>query len=154
MDKRLITAVLAAAGLLTVIAAGIIIYRLNPVVAAEDAPLVNSYWAVVEMDGKKFVMHENMAREPHMVLRIDDHRLSGFSGCNTIMGRYALDGETLTFPDGIAMTRMACPVGMETERAFSDVLQRTTTWSIKGETLSLLDEDGAVIGVFERRLMP
>lgn len=125
----------------------------RPGTSAEDAPLINSYWALTAIDGDGFMMPEGMAREPHFVLHTEDNRVAGFAGCNRITGTYTLNGESLTFPGGMAMTRMACPVGMDTEQTFADILQRTTGWRIAGETLTLLDEDGADIAAFERRLM-
>lgn len=155
MDK---TQILVAATALAVLVVGIILFSGGGIRqpgggGAEDAPLVNSYWALVAVDGDAFVMPEGMAREPHFVLHMDDNRVAGYSGCNNIAGTYTVDGDALSFGEGVAMTRMACVVGMDTEALFTDILKRTVGWRIAGESLTLTDTDGADIAAFERRLM-
>ena len=43
--------------------------------------------------------------------------VSGSGGCNTLTGSYELDSDKLTFSQ-MASTRMACPEGMDTEKAY------------------------------------
>ena len=47
--------------------------------------------------------------------------------CNRMMGSYTLVGSKLTFSQ-IAGTMMACPEGMDVERAFHTALGRDATW--------------------------
>ncbi len=153
MNKTQIMVVLTALAVLVVGIALISGHGVHRPGAGSDVPLVNTYWALTEIGGNPFKMPEGMGREPHMVLQMEDSRVAGYSGCNRLMGRYALEGEGLTFPDGIATTRMACVVGMDTEKAFADVLQRSSGWNIEGDTLTLSDEDGTALARFEQRLM-
>jgi heat shock protein HslJ len=121
--------------------------------AVEDAPLVNTYWRLAELNGQAYVMSDNAAREPHFILQTDNNRMVGFSGCNRMTGSYLLVGKKLTFPDNIAMTRMACLNGTDVEQAYSEALRSTTGWEIRGTTLKLRDRNGKVVGTFEQTLM-
>jgi heat shock protein HslJ len=81
-------------------------------------------------------------REPHLILRRQDHRVSGFTGCNQMAGAYTLDGQALVFSQMIS-TKMAClGGGMETEAAFTAALQQVRAWSIAGDRLTLSDAAG------------
>ena len=48
---------------------------------------------------------------------------------------------------------MACPQGMEQERAFLDALSAVARWRVDGQRLDLLDERGGTIAQFESRYM-
>ena len=69
-----------------------------------------------------------------------------------MMGSYALDGSNLAFSN-LAGTKMACPEGMDVERAFHAALAKVATWRIDGETLELFDAGGASVAEFESRYM-
>ena len=56
-------------------------------------------------------------------LGIDGGRLFASVGCNTIGGTVSLDGDTLTIPEPLAMTEMACPGTGDTEAMLIKILQ-------------------------------
>jgi heat shock protein HslJ len=53
----------------------------------------------------------------------------------------------------MAGTMMACPQGMDVERAFYAALPRVATWRLDGEKLELFDAGGASVAEFESRYM-
>lgn len=72
---------------------------------AEDAPLVGPTWVattIVEGD-----VVSSVPGEPPTFTFHDDGTVEVFDGCNRGAGRYAVDGERLTF-DGVALTEIAC----------------------------------------------
>lgn len=117
----------------------------------EDAPLENTYWKVMSIGDDTVTVAEGQ-REPHFVLRPSSQQVGGYAGCNTILGKYELKGDELSFP-GVASTMMACPQGMDTEKKFLDVMRAVSRWRIAGERLELVDSAGRVLARFERRLM-
>lgn len=119
----------------------------------ENVPLVNTYWKLTELNGETFSLPQGMTKEPHFVLQIDNNLMNGFAGCNRISGNYILVGKKLTFPDNIAMTRMACPAGMDIEQAYANALKSTTGWHINGTHLQLRDKNGKTVAEFEQTLM-
>jgi copper homeostasis protein (lipoprotein) len=118
----------------------------------DTAPLENSYWKLTRLRDQGVLVAEGQ-REPYLILRPQDHRLSGSGGCNRMTGGYRVEGEHLTFGP-VAATMMACPDGMATERAFFETLGEVRSFRIEGEHLELLDAAGASLARLERRLMP
>jgi heat shock protein HslJ len=121
-------------------------------VAQAAANIENAYWKLTHL-GDVPVIAGGKQREPHLVLGSQDRRVSGSSGCNRLMGGYALEGEKLAFSQ-LAGTRMACPDGMETEQAFLEALAQVKTWKIVGGHLELFDTGGRLLARFETRDLP
>lgn len=113
--------------------------------AMPDAPLVNTYWKLVELDGATVPPppdRPDSAREAHLVLHADG-RLAGSDGCNRLMGRYALDGGKLSFGE-IAATRMACAGLDGADARFQAALAAVQGWQVQGDTLALWADGRAV----------
>jgi heat shock protein HslJ len=121
-------------------------------VAQATANLENTYWKLMHLGDVPVIAGEKQ-REPHLVLGSQDRRVSGSSGCNRLMGGYALEGETLAF-SRLASTRMACAEGMDTEQKFLAALEQVKTWKIVGEHLELFDTGGRLLVRFEPRDLP
>jgi heat shock protein HslJ len=73
----------------------------------------------------------------------DSSRVSGFAGCNRLTAGYTTSGDSLRF-GAAAMTRMACPEGMELEQAFTEVLGETIRFQVNDAGLTLLGASGPV----------
>ena len=69
------------------------------------------------------------------------------------MGSYTLDGERLTFGQ-MAGTMMACPQGMEQEKAFHDALAQTRDGVSSAKRLELFDDTGNLAAQFEAASAP
>jgi uncharacterized lipoprotein YbaY/heat shock protein HslJ len=119
--------------------------------AASTATLENTYWKLMWLGSQPVTVADNQ-REPHFVLQSETKRVAGSGGCNRMMGSYTLDGEKLAFGQ-LAGTMMACPEGMELERAFHAALQQVARWRIDDETLELFDAAGVSVAGFESRYM-
>lgn len=113
--------------------------------------LENTLWTLTSLIGHAVAAGEGR-RPPTITLQSDGKRVSGFTGCNQMAGSYTRDYSELRFGQMMS-TRMACLDGgmMETERTFTDVLQRVRSWSISGNRLTLSDAAGAPLAVFEAR---
>jgi copper homeostasis protein (lipoprotein) len=114
-------------------------------------PLENTYWKLTRL-GNAPVNVAPGTRELHFILQPASRRVSGFSGCNQLTGSYELKGDRLTFGQ-MAGTMMACPNGMDTERAFLDALQKASTTKITRQHLELFDTSGKFLARFEARHM-
>jgi heat shock protein HslJ len=69
--------------------------------------------------------------------------VSGSTGCNTYMGPYTVDGDTLEL-GALATTRMACaPPADAVEREYVAALEQVAGWRIEDGELVLADGDGA-----------
>jgi len=113
------------------------------------ARLENTYWKLVELNGKPVVANSRR-REPHMLLSPEAKILQGSGGCNTMRGVYRLDGARLRFAQ-IATTRMACPDPyMGQESAFLKALEATDSFKLSGDKLEL-HGGGKLLARFEAR---
>ena len=114
-------------------------------------PLTQTYWRVAEIDGNPITIRPG-TREPHIVLRREGNRISGFAGCNNLSGGFQQDGASLRVSDKLAMTRMACVgEGDALEAAFTRALASTAAYRITGDRLELRDATGAVRMIFTAR---
>jgi uncharacterized lipoprotein YbaY/heat shock protein HslJ len=71
------------------------------------AELKDTYWKLVELDGRKVGMVPEQRREVRITLVSEGSRLSAFGGCNQLGGGYLLEGNALRFTQ-MAGTMMAC----------------------------------------------
>lgn len=115
------------------------------------AALENTYWKLLRV-GTETVNLGAQQREPHLVLHSQGKRVAGTGGCNRIIGAYAVSGEELKFSQ-MGGTMMACPDGMQYERAFHDALMNVSRWRIDGERLELFDSAGTSLALLESRYM-
>jgi copper homeostasis protein (lipoprotein) len=109
--------------------------------------LENTYWKLVRLRGEPVRVEPNQ-REPHIILRTHDLRVSGSGGCNRLLGGYRIDGNRLAF-EKFAATLMACPAGMEQERAFLGALADAARWRVVGSHLELFDATGTPLARLE-----
>lgn len=114
--------------------------------AKPDRTLTNTYWKLTELNGAAVKVLPKQ-REPHLILQTEGGRVAGSGGCNRIMGSYRLDGPTLAFGK-VASTMMACPDGMDQERAFFQTLEQVRSWHVRSDSLDLIDEAGKTVARF------
>ena len=79
----------------------------NYILQKASSPITNKYWKATEIMGEEVAMNENMNREPHLIIRANGE-FSGGGGCNSIFGKFNLEGKNgITF-SSIAMSEMEC----------------------------------------------
>lgn len=115
--------------------------------AASKATLTNTYWKLTELHGARVTMAPEQEREVRITLD-NDGKVSGFTGCNQLMGGYTVAAEVLRFTQ-LGSTRMMCPApAMQLESAVLAHLNSVTGFRIEGEQLILL-KDGAPVARYE-----
>jgi heat shock protein HslJ len=105
--------------------------------ATVHTTLDNTYWKLVELNGKPFATHEDQ-REVHVILRADSNQVRGFAGCNPFEGQYEGKGTRLRF-HSLAVAESACAY-IDEEVAFIAALERVTNCQSLGESLDLRDD--------------
>ena len=114
---------------------------------SSTASLTNTYWKLTELDGARVSMAPEQEREVRITLD-DNGKVTGFTGCNRVMGGYTVAAEVLRFTQ-LAGTRMMCPPpAMQLESAVLANLNSVTGFRIEGEQLILL-KDGAPVARYE-----
>ena len=101
--------------------------------------LKNSYWKLLNIQGKPVIGIEG-ERELFLQLRADSLSLKGFAGCNSIMGSYTLDADTLTFSK-VASTRKYCASAMDQEQSYIKALALVVNFKIIGKYLFFYDSN-------------
>ncbi len=102
-------------------------------------------WELTQIDDGSELL--NAHRRAHLVFERKGGRLSGFGGCNRLMGTYRLDRDAITVGN-IASTRMACEGSADVETKLMAALDRVRMWKITGHTLELFDAGRAVVARF------
>ena len=81
---------------------------------ATEQPQVNSttlenvQWTLLQLDGE--AVKSNARGAPTLSLASKDRRLSGFAGCNRMIGGYELDGEAVKFTGMDSSLRMPAQI--------------------------------------------
>ena len=107
-----------------------------------DHVITEKYWKLVELNGKAIPPVEKGRREAHFILKNQDNRVTGSTGCNNLMGSFELSGSMddnrISFSP-MATTRMAC-VDVNYEQEFLNVFEDCDRYSIQNDTLTLIRE--------------
>ncbi|MCL2474288.1 MAG: copper resistance protein NlpE N-terminal domain-containing protein [Alphaproteobacteria bacterium] len=115
--------------------------------AAKESGIQEKHWRLKEAKGAAAV---DFVQEPYMTLKAEENRVMGNGGCNRFVGMYALAGDREIEFSGVAITRMACIKGMDTEDNMMKALNEAVRYEIEGDTLKLFAKDGqAPLAVFE-----
>ena len=113
-------------------------------------PLQETHWRLTRLEGKPVVLAEGQ-KVPNLAFQAGDTRFAGNAGCNNLTGSYRLSGANLSLTT-IAVTKMACPQGMDIEGALFTALGKVSKWKITGLHLELFDATNAVVARFEATL--
>lgn len=125
----------AALGLMAVVWP--VLVSAAPAAPAGNTRLRDTRWVLQSLDGVP-VKPPAQAAAAHLVLRAASQHLSGFTGCNSIRGRYTQRGTQLAL-SALASTRKACPAPlMQQEQRLFELLGTADAYRIEGRVLSLL----------------
>jgi heat shock protein HslJ len=112
-----------------------------------DASFTGTYWKLVSIADEP-ITHPAKNRLIHIVFYEEDSRISGYAGCNNVIGNYVLND-----PDRISMlaasTKMFCEDSMDVEQKFLTVLTEADHYKIDGNQLSITTFN-KVVAIFER----
>jgi len=106
--------------------------------------ILNKEWVIVKIEKEKITT--DVEKAPW--IKLSERRVSGFSGCNRLMGSYLLEGKTLFFSQ-LGGTKMFCFDTQELEDKFMKTLSKTHFWKSKRGKLYLFDQNKTAIMTFE-----
>lgn len=117
--------------------------------AVGNEPVTEKYWKLKTLEGKEVKTAEHQEREAYFMLKTQDNRVTGFSGCNSFSGTYSLEnGNRIRFSK-LAMTMRACPDVDLNESDFLKVFELADNYTVNGDTLYLNVGRRAPLAVFE-----
>ncbi|MDP2828342.1 MAG: META domain-containing protein [Sulfuricellaceae bacterium] len=122
-------------------------YVLKRYGSTSTAKLTDTYWKLVQLDGEPIAADQEKKDEQHIVLAQENQRLTGFAGCNRIIGGYQLEDQRIAF--SMAVSRRACFKGEEAEAKFLATLSQAARWKVDGQNMELFDQAGKTIARFQ-----
>ena len=108
--------------------------------------ILDKEWVVVKIEKEKITTEA----EKVPWIKLSEGRISGFSGCNRLMGSYSLEGKMLTFSQ-LGGTKMFCFDTQELEDRFMKTVAKTNFWKYKRGKLCLFDKNKTVIMIFKMK---
>ena len=120
------------------------VFAIGLFVELHGQEILDKEWIIVKIEKEKVTTDT----EKTPWIKLSEGRVSGFSGCNRLMGSYSLEGKILTFSQ-LGGTKMFCFDAQELEDRFMKTLSKTHFWKYKRGKLCLFDENKIVIMTFE-----
>jgi heat shock protein HslJ len=112
---------------------------------ADAGNLVGPAWILTELSGEKPLPGTTIFLEFS-----EDGAVNGSDGCNNMGRTYTVDGDSISFSAMGPTTLMACPEPvMAQATAFQQALDDAESYSISGDTLTLLDAGGDAVATFQ-----
>jgi len=119
------------------------------VVGEDSSGITEKYWKLKTFHGKEVKMNKNQEQEVHFILKDKDHKIQGFSGCNTFMGSYDLKGGNVIKFSQMAGTLKACPDLDFNENDFLRIFEEMDHYKQDGDILQFLSATDEVLATFE-----
>ena len=114
-----------------------------------EPAITGTHWKLVMLEGQPEKMAENQEQDRYFTLDAAEKTVSGFAGCNSILGAYALeDGMRIRFSN-MGITMRACPDVDVDEAALMTVFEQADNYTIIDGKLSLNVGRRAPLAVFE-----
>lgn len=105
----------------------------------KNVPLAGTMWKLASMEGIPATAISAEADAFTLMFESQEKMVAGRTNCNRFFGKYQEMGTDLEFTE-MGMTRMACP-DMQYEDAFVKMLDEVDGFKIKGDELTLMDDD-------------
>lgn len=106
--------------------------------SASMAQLMDTKWMLQSLNGKAIEVPAGVDTPWLQLAGTGEERsLTGFGGCNKLMGGFQLDGQRIGFP-GVGSTKMYCENTAGLEKEFMTALRGTDTFNLDGNTLKLM----------------
>ncbi|MGC1471340.1 MAG: META domain-containing protein [Psychroserpens sp.] len=112
-------------------------------------PVVETYWKLKTLNGKQVEMAKHQEGEIFMILKLKDNRITGFAGCNTFNGVYALDYNSRISFQKIITTMKVCPNIETNESEFLKMLYQVDNYLVNDDKLSLMIGKRTPLATFE-----
>lgn len=123
-------------------------------VPPEPKPLVGTNWTLESLHTGDAVSSVIAGSEITAVFG-EDGKVAGSAGCNNYFATYTVNGTAMTIGTA-GSTRMACPDEgiMKQESTYLMLLGTVAAFTIEGDRLSLMDENGTAVLVFKEAEAP
>lgn len=108
----------------------------SPAQTAEKvASILDSKWALTSIKGGPLNMPKEV-EAPWIRLMQEGDQIEGFGGCNSLFGKYAIEGARIKFID-LGSTKKYCEATQGIETAFMQALRSSAEFKLDGSALKL-----------------
>lgn len=114
-----------------------------------EETITEKYWKLKTLNGKAIEMEKDQEREVYFILKTDKNKLTGFGGCNDLMGAYELKPKNHIAFSSLAGTLKSCPHLNYDEREFLKVFEVAKQYDLKEDNLTLKNGAGEVLATFD-----
>lgn len=114
--------------------------------SSDGSGLENTAWVLEELNGEALPeLPEGVSRTPGIEFG-NGGQFSATAGCNMMNGTAGLAGASISFPEQMASTMMACPPPLdELERSFGAALAEVEELRLDGSRMVFLNAAGAEV---------
>ncbi|HEX7979680.1 MAG TPA: META domain-containing protein [Gemmatimonadaceae bacterium] len=112
-----------------------------------NAALENTHWTLTSL-GDRPVTVRTGQQLPYLMLNAETGRMSGWTGCTGVSGRYRVNDQSLAFTT-LMSTRTTCASGAELERRYLAALRKVSRAKVTRQRLELFDARGKSLARFE-----
>lgn len=124
--------------------------EMNKEASDDMASIEDGKWVITTIEGKDVSGWERNGQKIYFTLNSAEHRVNGYSGCNTFMGTYKIEeGNRISFSQ-MASTRMACPDDEINESEILSIFENTDNFTIADGKLSLNKAKRAPLAEFKK----
>lgn len=109
-----------------------------------DDQITERYWKLMSLNGNVITVTETQPREAHFMLKNQDNKVNGHTGCNAMNGSYETGPDRKLEFKGVISTRMACQ-DVPYESEFNQMLSNVRNYRLEGDILILSDENGGTL---------
>lgn len=110
--------------------------------ATPDPAQLAGQWRILTLNGA--ALPADAAAEAALSFDAATGKVSGSTGCNRLMGTYAVSGAGITFGP-LATTRMACPPNSPEAGLLAALGSKTLTYQLSADNLTLLEGTTPVV---------
>ena len=103
----------------------------------DAAALMDTKWALQSLNGKAIDVPSGVETPWLQLAGAEEKSVTGFGGCNKLMGSFNLDGDRIGFP-GLGSTKMFCEKTADLEKNFMTSLRSADSFKLDGGTLRLM----------------
>jgi len=100
--------------------------------------LINDIWALKSIEGKKIIIDEKIKNLPVLEIYVEEERVYGNTGCNTLNSKFDIDGNKIKFLNMVT-TEIACPGDLE--QKFLSALKKVDNYRIEKMRLYLFENE-------------
>lgn len=106
--------------------------------------LASNTWMLKSMKGEQADSTSFARGVPYLEFDAGEMHVSGFAGCNRVMGSFGIEEKNGISLDKLASTKMAC-AGVDGETEFLSVLGTVTNFEVEEKSLKFMAGDSEVM---------